>query len=124
MPSSAQLEGVWSEQDTTPSAIEGALRNLLVKAHTEEHGYIPGRVLNLIVVVDRQFKGEISNRLERVGRYHPSRTVLVAVEPRRTTLDAWAQGTAQPGDGDIAVGTEEIEIGVGAAHLPTLDTIV
>jgi glucose-6-phosphate dehydrogenase assembly protein OpcA len=124
MPSSAQLEGVWSEQDTTPSAIEGALRNLLVKAHTEEHGYIPGRVLNLIVVVDRQFKGEISNRLERVGRYHPSRTVLVAVEPRRTTIDAWAQVTAQAEDGDIAVGTEQIEIDIGPKHLDVLDAIV
>ncbi|MEA2424048.1 MAG: hypothetical protein QOH13_458, partial [Thermoleophilaceae bacterium] len=124
MPSSAQLEGVWSEQDTTPSAIEGALRDLLVQAHTEEHGYVPGRVLNLIVVVDRQFKGEIANRLEKVGRYHPSRTVLCAVEPRRTTIDAWAQVTAQPVDGNIAVGTEQIELDIGTKHLGALDAIV
>jgi glucose-6-phosphate dehydrogenase assembly protein OpcA len=124
MPSSAKLEGVWSEQDTTPSAIEAALRNLLVQAHTEEHGYVPGRVLNLIVVVDRQFKGEVSNRLERVGRYHPSRTVLVAVEPRRTTIDAWAQVTAQAQDGDIAVGTEQIELDIGTKHVSALDAIV
>jgi glucose-6-phosphate dehydrogenase assembly protein OpcA len=124
MPSSAQLEGVWSEQDTTPSAIEAALRNLLVQAHTEEHGYVPGRVLNLIVVVDRQFKGEVSNRLERVGRYHPSRTVLVAVEPRRTTIDAWAQVTAHAEDGNISVGTEQIELDIGTKHVAALDAIV
>jgi glucose-6-phosphate dehydrogenase assembly protein OpcA len=124
MATSTQIEGVWSEQDTSPSAIEEALRHLLVQAHAEEHGYVPGRVLNLIVVVDRQFKGEIVNRLERVGRYHPSRTVLVAVEPRRTTIDAWVQVSAQPVDGEIAVGTELIEVDVGTKHLAALDAIV
>jgi glucose-6-phosphate dehydrogenase assembly protein OpcA len=124
MPAQAQLEGVWSEQDTSPSAIDGALRELLVKAHTEEHGYVPGRVLNLVVVVDRQFKGEIANRLERVGRYHPSRTVLVAVEPRRTTIDAWVQVTAEPVDGGMAVGTEQVEVDVGHRHQAALDAIV
>jgi glucose-6-phosphate dehydrogenase assembly protein OpcA len=124
MPAGAQLEGIWSAQDTTPSAIEAALRDLLIQAHAEEHGYVPGRVINLVVVVDRQFKGEIANRLERVGRYHPSRTVLVAVEPRRTTIDAWVQVTAQPVDGDIAIGTEEIQIEVGSKQLPVLDAIV
>src|SRR3954454_13190591 len=124
MPSVGQIEGAWSEQDTNPTAIDGALRHLLVEAHTKEHGYVPARVLNVIIVVDRQFKGEISNRLERVGRYHPSRTVLVAVEPRRTTIDAWAQVTAQAEDGDIAVGTEQIEIDIGPKHLDVLDAIV
>lgn len=124
MPSSAQLEGVWSEQDTTPSAIDAALRRLLMEAHENEHGYVPARVLNLVVIVDRPFKGEISNRLERVGRYHPSRTILVAVEPRRTTLDAWAQVTAEQSDSGITVGTEQIEIEVGQRHLGALDAIV
>ena len=41
---------------------------------------VPARVLNLVVIVDRDWKGEIANRLERVGRYHASRTVLCAVE--------------------------------------------
>ncbi|HEX4717196.1 MAG TPA: hypothetical protein VH300_01605, partial [Thermoleophilaceae bacterium] len=66
MASSAQIEGTWSEQDTNPSAIDSALRNLLVEAHTDEHGYVPARVLNVVIIVDRQFKGEIANRLERV----------------------------------------------------------
>ena len=51
---------------------------------------MPARVLNLVVIVDGEFRGEIENRLERVGRYHPSRLVLCAVEPGRTTIDAWA----------------------------------
>src|SRR3954453_7491382 len=124
MSSAAQIEGVWSEQDTTPAAVEAALRQLLVDAHTEEHGYVPARVLNTIIVVDRQFKGEIANRLERVGRYHPSRTVLVAVEPRRTTLDAHAQVAVEHTEGGIQVGSESVEIDVGARHLAALDTIV
>ena len=41
----------------------------------------PARVLNLVVIVDREWRGEILNRLERVGRYHPSRLILCAVEP-------------------------------------------
>jgi glucose-6-phosphate dehydrogenase assembly protein OpcA len=124
MPSVGQIEGVWSEEDTTPSAIDGALRHLLVEAHTREHGYVPARVLNVIIVVDRQFKGEIANRLERVGRYHPSRTVLVAVEPKRTTIDAHVQVEVEEADGGIVIGTESVEIDVGPKHLPALDTIV
>jgi glucose-6-phosphate dehydrogenase assembly protein OpcA len=124
MASAAQIQGVWSEQDTTPAAVEAALRQLLVEAHTEEHGYVPARVLNTIIVVDRQFKGEIANRLERVGRYHPSRTILVAVESRRTTMDAHVQIAVQRAEGGIQVGSESVEVDVGSKHLSALDTIV
>src|SRR4051794_38975425 len=124
MPAVGEIEGVWSEQDTTPSAIDSALRQLLAEAHAKEHGYVPARVLNVIIVVDRQFKGEIANRLERVGRYHPSRTVLVAVERGRTTIDAHVQVAVEAADGGIVVGTETVEIDVGPKHLPVLDTIV
>ena len=46
MARAGEIEGSWSEQSTTPAAIEAALRNLLVQAHTEERGYVPARVLN------------------------------------------------------------------------------
>src|SRR4051812_11272725 len=105
MPSVGEIEGVWSEQDTTPSAIDSALRQLLAEAHTKEHGYVPARVLNVIIVVDRQFKGEIANRLERVGRYHPSRTVLVAVGGGRATDDAPVPGGGEGGGGGLGRGT-------------------
>ena len=124
MGAAAELEGVWSEQDTTPSAIEAAVQQLLIDAHNEEHGYVPARVLNLVVVVDRDFKGEIANRLDRVGRYHPSRTILCAAQPRRTTLDAHVQVAAHAADGGIQVGTEHIDIEVGPNHLRALDAIV
>lgn len=120
----AQIEGTWSERDTTPSAIDSALRHLLVEAHTNEHSYVPARVLNVVIVVDRQFKGEIANRLERVGRYHPSRTIIVAVEPKRTTIDAHATVAVEEADGGIAVGAEAIELTVGTKHLDSLDAIV
>jgi glucose-6-phosphate dehydrogenase assembly protein OpcA len=119
-----QIEGVWSAQDCAPSDIEDAIRQLLVEAHSKEHGYIPARVLNVVIVVDREFKGEIANRLERVGRYHPSRAVLVAVEPRRRTMDAHVQVEVEEADGGIVVGTESIEIDIGRQHLPQLDSIV
>ena len=45
---------------------------------------MPARVLNLVVIADREWRGEIQNRLENVGRYHASRTILCAVEQGRT----------------------------------------
>src|SRR4051812_24162840 len=105
MPAVGEIEGVWSEQDTTPSAIDSALRQLLAEAHAKEHGYVPARVLNVIIIVDRQFRGEIANRLERVGRYHPSRTVLVAVGGGRATDDAPVPGGGEGGGGGLGRGT-------------------
>lgn len=120
------MEGVWSAQDTTPSAIEAALRQLLEERHAESEAYAPARVLNLVVVVDRDWRGEIVNRLERVGRHHPSRTIVCAVEQRRTTLDAWATMACdvEPVPGSLAVCRERVEVEVGPQHLSHLDTIV
>ena len=66
------------------------MRELLRQRHAANEALAPARVLNLVVVVDREWKGEIANRLERVGRYHASRTILCTVEEGRTTLDAIA----------------------------------
>src|SRR3954471_18842637 len=81
-------DDVWSAQDTTPADIEAALRELLIHHHAEVGADAPARVLNLIAIVDRQWRGEVENRLEKVGRYHASRTVLCAVDHRRGTIDA------------------------------------
>jgi glucose-6-phosphate dehydrogenase assembly protein OpcA len=117
---------VWSEQDTNPDAIEEALRDLLHQRHAANQGLAPARVLNLVVVVDRDWKGEISNRLERVGRYHASRTILCAVEEGRKTIDARVVMTYEQPDEPAGFGLirEEVEIDIGPAHLPRLRTIV
>src|SRR3954447_5625295 len=81
-------DDVWSAQDTTPSDIEAALRGLLVRHHAEVGADAPARVLNLIAIVDRQWRGEVENRLEKVGRHPASRPVLCAVDDRRDTIDA------------------------------------
>ena len=81
---------VWSEQATAPAKIEHALRRLVAECHVSNQHCVPGRTLNLVCVVDREWSGEIANRLRRVGRYHASRTVVCAVEPGRTTIDAQA----------------------------------
>jgi len=81
-------EDVWSEQDTTPDAIEAALRELLRQRHAANPSLVPARVLNLVVLAERDWKGEISNRLERVGRYRASRTILCSVEKGRQVVDA------------------------------------
>jgi glucose-6-phosphate dehydrogenase assembly protein OpcA len=121
------VDEVWSERDTTPARIEAALRNIVVEHHHSDHPFVPARVLNVVVVVDGQFRGEIENRFERVGRYHPSRLVLCAVDERRETIDAWAGvGTedAEPRPGHIAVARERVELEIGPRHLSKLDTIV
>ena len=120
------MEDVWAERGTTPDHIEAALRKMFVQRHKEERAFVPARVINLVVVVDAEFRGEIENRLERVGRYHPSRLILCAVEPGRTRIDAWASiGTDEAGhSGELAVGRERVELALGSRHLPKLDTIV
>jgi glucose-6-phosphate dehydrogenase assembly protein OpcA len=117
-------EDVWSEQDTNPDAIEAALRELLRERHAANEALAPARVINLIVIVDREWKGEIANRLERAGRYHGSRTVLCAVEEKRTTLDAVATVSyAEPAGSALGVMHESVEIDLGPEHLRALQTI-
>ena len=117
-------EDVWSASDTTPDAIEAALRELLRERHAANEDTAPARVLNLIVVVDRSWKGEIANRLERVGRYHASRTVLCAVEEGRESLDAVVAMGYDETSGSISVIREQVEIDMGPEHLGGLETIL
>ena len=119
-------DAVWTEQDTSPSAIEAALRRLVAECHTTAEHCVPARTLNLVCVVDREWSGEIANRLRRVGRYHASRTVVCAIEPKRTTLDAQAtvsiEGDRRPGE--LSVMRELVIVHVGERHLRDVDAIV
>jgi glucose-6-phosphate dehydrogenase assembly protein OpcA len=116
---------VWAQQDTSPDAIDAALRELLRERHAANQALAPARVINLIVIVDREWKGEIANRLDRVGRYHASRTILCAVEQGRRTIDAIAaMNYEEPGDGSIGVMHEQVEIDLGPEHLEGIETIV
>src|SRR5437763_12851491 len=116
-------EDVWSARDTTPDAIEAALRELLRERHAANQALAPARVLNLIVIVDRDWKGEIANRLQRVGRYNASRTVLCAVEPGRDSLDARAVMSFDEAGGGFGVMRERVEIDIGPDHVERLETI-
>jgi glucose-6-phosphate dehydrogenase assembly protein OpcA len=118
-------EDLWSERDTNPDAIAEALRDMLRERCAADRALAPARVLNLIVIVDRDWKGEIANRLERVGRYHASRTILCAVEERRQTLDAVAvMSYDEPTGSTIGVMHERVEIDMGPEHLARIDAIV
>ena len=122
----ATIDTVWRARDTNPSDIDAALRNALSNVHRENAGYVPARVLNLVCVVDRQYSGEIANRLRRVGRYHPSRTIVCSVDPKRTTLDAVATIAApsEVRDGEIGLLRETVVVDCGERHLRHLDRIV
>ena len=117
-------EDVWSACDTTPDAIEAALRELLRERHATNAALAPARVLNLVVIVDREWKGEIANRLERAGRYHASRTVLCAIEEGRTELDAVATISYEDPREGLSLMRESVEIDLGPEHVAALRTIV
>ncbi len=120
------VDEVWRERDTTPTAIEAAIRGLLVHAHAQNAAYVPARVMNLVCVVDKDWSGEIANRLRRVGRLHPSRTVVCSVQDGRTELDAVATvaGPADTKPGDFAVLRETVIVECGPQHLANLGSIV
>ena len=117
---------VWSARDTTPADIEEALRRLLKERHGEDAGFVPGRALNLICVVERDWAGEVVNRLDRTGRFHPSRTIILQVERGRRTLDAVATMASEvdPKPGEFSLVRETVMIRVGERHVAHLDSIV
>jgi glucose-6-phosphate dehydrogenase assembly protein OpcA len=118
-------EDLWAAHDTTPDDIEAAFRGMLRERHATNRALAPARVLNLVVIADRPWKGEIANRLERVGRYHASRTILCAVEEGKHTLDAVAvMSYEEPTNGCAGVMHERVEIDIGSEHLRRIDSIV
>jgi glucose-6-phosphate dehydrogenase assembly protein OpcA len=118
--------GVWSAAHTSPAEIEEGLRGLIQESHAGDTGSAVARVLNLVAVVDRDRRDEIDNRLAQVGRYHPSRTIICAVEPGRTDLDARATlaGVLDQPAGALGLRHERVTIDVGTDHLSHLDAIV
>jgi glucose-6-phosphate dehydrogenase assembly protein OpcA len=118
--------GRWSAADTKPSDIEAALRELLKERFAEHDSFAPARVLNLVAVADGEWRGEIQNRLDGVGRYHASRTILCCVERGRESLDAQAVITTDESSAsaETVAGTEQVTLFCGEQHLPGLDTIV
>src|SRR2546423_5086788 len=122
----AATEEVWSERDPSPSAIDAALRRMLAERHAEDPDFVPARVCNLIAIVDRDWRGEVENRLEKVGRFNPSRTIVCAVERRRSTIDAVVSlgMSGEHKQGEVAVGSERVELTIGEEHLERLETIV
>jgi glucose-6-phosphate dehydrogenase assembly protein OpcA len=117
-------EDVWSARDTTPDAVDAALRGMLRELHAADEALAPARVLNLVVVVDADWKGEIANRLSRVGRYHGSRTILCAVEDGRTALDARAVIHYDEQHDGTGVMHEDVVLDIGPAHLKSLKTVI
>ncbi len=121
----SRIDAVWSEQGTTPDKIEAALRQLLVEVHNEHSDFAPARVLNMIAFVDREWSGEIANRLRGVGRYHASRMVVLSYEPNRESLNARVMIAAEdtPAPGELALLRETVVVELGDRHMDDLLTI-
>jgi glucose-6-phosphate dehydrogenase assembly protein OpcA len=120
----ASTDVVWSKQGTTPDDVEAALRDLLARRYAEDNHFAPARVLNMIAFVDREWSGEIANRLGGVGRYHASRLLVLAYEPRRERLDARVTiASEQRAPGEIGLLHEIVVVELGDEHLDDLFTI-
>jgi glucose-6-phosphate dehydrogenase assembly protein OpcA len=125
------MEEIWREEEASPARIETALREMIWRPRREDDQSralpVPARVLNLVAIVDAGLRDEVENRLLRVGRLHPSRLVVCAVQKGRQRMTARGGVSADEathGSGRIAVAYERVEITLGPTHLPTLDTIV
>jgi hypothetical protein len=118
-------DAVWSEEGTTPDAIEAALRELLADKHSENGGFVPARVLNMLVFVESRYSEEIADRLRGVGRYHASRTVVFSYEPDREPLNAHVTVASEgdPGPDEVALLRETAIVEIGERHLDDLTTI-
>jgi glucose-6-phosphate dehydrogenase assembly protein OpcA len=121
----AVSDAVWSAQGTTPDAIEAAVRGLVTERHAENGGFVPARTLNMIAFVDREWSGEIANRLRGVGRYHASRLIVLSYEPGRERLDAHASVASEsdPRPGELSLLRETVVVELGDRHLDDLLTI-
>ncbi|HEY1688119.1 MAG TPA: glucose-6-phosphate dehydrogenase assembly protein OpcA [Solirubrobacteraceae bacterium] len=120
----ATADTVWSERDTTPDAIEAALRQLLVERHAENEGLVPARALNMVTFVEHAWTGEIANRMRGVGRYHASRLIVLSYDPRRTGMDARAMIAGEEhDDGELSPLRETVVVEIGPRHLDDLATI-
>ncbi|MFA4930112.1 MAG: glucose-6-phosphate dehydrogenase assembly protein OpcA, partial [Patulibacter sp.] len=117
---------VWSGQSVTPDDIEGAMRTLERERYLVTGGALPARALNLIVIVDAAFEGEIVRRLDAVGRNAPSRTIMIRVAPNRPRLNARVALTASDPAEQRPDATlhERVTIDVGDRHVARLESIV
>jgi glucose-6-phosphate dehydrogenase assembly protein OpcA len=125
-PAETVPDAVWSAEGTTPDRIEAAVRELVNRRHSENGGLAPSRALNMIAFVESSYSGEISNRLEHVGRYHASRLVVISYDPHRTRLDARVvvSSDGEPAAGELGLLRETVTVEIGERHLDDLVTIV
>ncbi|HLI32306.1 MAG TPA: glucose-6-phosphate dehydrogenase assembly protein OpcA [Solirubrobacteraceae bacterium] len=119
-------DALWSEDRTTPEAIDRALRELVHRRHMEDGGFVPARTLNMVCFIDADYAGEVANRLRQVGRYEPSRLIILAYDHRRSSLQARVNVAAahDPAPGELALLHESVQIRLGERHMDDLLTIV
>ena len=107
-------------------AARAAERAPRARGRARAYGLVPARVLNMIVFVDRDWSGEIANRLRGVGRYHASRTGRALLRARaraaRRARDGRLRRRAR-NPGELALLRETVVVEIGERHLDDLLTI-
>ena len=116
---------VWTAQGTSPAEVEAALRDMLIANQVQQGGHAPARALNMVCIAGKRSSDEVLARLRSVGRFLASRTILCAVEPRRSKIDATAEISSDaPRPGELALLRETVILEVGEEHLGRLEPIV
>jgi glucose-6-phosphate dehydrogenase assembly protein OpcA len=116
---------VWTAQGTNPAEIEAALRDMLIANQVQQGGHAPARALNMVCIAGKRSSDEVLARLRSVGRFLASRTILCAVDARRSKIDATAEISSDaPRPGELALLRETVILDVGKEHLGRLEPIV
>jgi len=115
---------VWAAENTTPAAIEPALRELLIERHNESDGYVPARVLNMICIVGASgaARSPTACAASAATTLAHDRLRLSDGRPRSTAV---ATSPPMPHRGGQHVLTHEtVILDVGMRHLEHLESIV
>jgi glucose-6-phosphate dehydrogenase assembly protein OpcA len=117
---------MWSGRDTTPQAVEAALRSMLAERFRERHCSVPARYLNVITMARAGREQAVLSRLNGPGRHSVSRTIVLATSPHRSTIDALAEISCDvhPGPGEFGFLRETVILTIGERHLHDIETLV
>lgn len=118
--------GTWAQSDTTPAAVDQALRELLYARHTVALPEPMDRTTNLVAAVDDGWTNEVAHQLSQTGTAQPSRTIVLSVKEGQQAIDARAKLQLQPAGprGSRMELHEYVVLDVGLAHLEHVESLV
>lgn len=99
---------------------------MLAERFRERHCSVPARYMNVISTAPAGREHAVLSRLNGTGRHAVSRTIVLAISPQRSTIDALAEISCDvhPGPGEFGFLRETVILTIGERHLRSIETIV